>query len=118
MTEELKARSKRFATNIFKHIDNLPRNKGTDVISYQLLKSASSVAANYRSACRSKSHSDFLNKLRIVTEEADETLFWLEFLRDLDYFKESAEHDSLITEARELLAIFAASVKTAAKRKP
>jgi four helix bundle protein len=63
---------------------SLQKSKAVDVISYQLFKSSSSVAANYRAVCRGKSNSDFLNKLKIVDEEADESLFWLEFIKGLE----------------------------------
>lgn len=90
----------------------LDKNKGVDVISYQLLKSSSSVAANYRAVCRGKSGSDFLHKLKIVDEEADESLFWLEFLKDLDVKYDKLELEKLIKEANELVSIFSAAIKT------
>ncbi|MGR3177218.1 MAG: four helix bundle protein [Candidatus Anammoxibacter sp.] len=73
--EELKKRTKTFALRVFKFLMTLEHNKSVDIISYQLLKASSSVAANYRSACRGKSSADFLNKLKVVDEEADESLF-------------------------------------------
>jgi four helix bundle protein len=82
--EELKKRTKLFAIRVFKFINTLPKSKSIDVVTYQILKSSSSVAANYRAVCRGKSGADFLNKLKIVDEEADETLFWLEFIDDLE----------------------------------
>ena len=80
--EELKKRTKSFAIKVFKFLMEIEKNKAVDVITYQLFKSSSSVAANYRAVCRGKSESDFLNKLKIVDEEADESLFWLEFIKD------------------------------------
>lgn len=73
--EELKKRTKVFAIRVFKFVNTLDSGKAVNVISYQLLKASSSVAANYRAACRGKSSADFLNKLKIVDEEADESLF-------------------------------------------
>lgn len=110
--EDLKIRTKSFALRVFKFLMNLEKNKATDVISYQLLKSSSSVAANYRATCRGKSKADFLNKLKIVDEEADESLFWLEFINDLEFKCDKKELNFLIKEADELVAIFSASIRT------
>ena len=76
--EELKITTKSFAVRVFNFIIALERSRVVEVISYQLSKASSSVAANYRAVCRGKSGGDFLNKLKIVDEEANETLFWLE----------------------------------------
>ena len=73
--DQLKKRTKDFSLNVFKFLMSLQKSKAVDVISYQLFKSSSSVAANYRAVCRGKSSSDFLNKLKNVDEEADESLF-------------------------------------------
>jgi len=83
-----------------------------DVISYQLLKASSFVAANYRSTCRGKSDADFLNKLRVVDEEADESLFWLELMDELKIKCDYVELKALMIEANELVSIFSASIKT------
>ncbi|PRZ26104.1 four helix bundle protein [Flavobacterium granuli] len=88
------------------------RNKAVDVVSYQLFKSSSSVAANYRSVCRGKSDADFLNKLKIVDEEADESLFWLEFIKGLEIECDKVRLEKLIQEANELVSIFSAGIKT------
>jgi len=109
---ELIARTKKFAIRVFKLIERIPVTTGTKVISYQLLKSSSSVAANYRAACRAKSKADFLNKLKIVEEESDESLFWLTFIKDLGILIYDMELDALIKEADELVAIFSQSLKT------
>ncbi len=110
--EELKLRTKLFAIHVFKFINTLEKNKSSDVISYQILKSASSVAANYRAACRAKSKPDFLNKLKVVNEEADETLFWLEFIDELEIICSKNNLSGLLKEANELVSIFSASIKT------
>ena len=95
--EELKKRTKLFAVRVFKFSGKLEKTKSADIVSYQLLKSASSTAANYRSACRGKSDADFLNKLKVVDEEADESYFWLEFIRDLELKCNEEELSSLIS---------------------
>lgn len=110
--EELKNRTKQFSLNVFKFLMSLQKNKAVDVISYQLFKSSSSVAANYRAVCRGKSNADFLNKLKVVDEEADETLFWLEFIKGLEIECDNNELDKLIKEADELVAIFSAAIRT------
>ncbi len=92
-------------------VENLPKSKGTEVIAYQLIKSSSSVAANYRAVCRAKSKADFINKLKIVEEESDESLFWLEFIADLEIIHNKLLKD-LIKESNELVSIFAAALKT------
>ncbi len=110
--EELKKRTKLFAIRVFKFINTLPKSQSTDVVTYQILKSASSVAANYRAVCRGKSEADFFNKLKIVDEEADETLFWLEFINDLEIKCDKKELELLMKEADELTAIFSAAIRT------
>ena len=79
-TTELKQRTKLFALRIIKLTMALPKNVVGDVIARQIIKSGTSIGANYRSACRAKSTADFINKIRVVEEEADETLFWLELI--------------------------------------
>ena len=90
----------------------IEKTKAVEVISYQLFKSSSSVAANYRAVCRGKSDSDFLNKLKIVDEEADESLFWLEFIQELEIDCDKNELEKLIKEADELVAIFSSAIRT------
>ena len=109
---DLIERTRKFAIGVFKLLDILPKAKSSDVISYQLLKSASSTAANYRASARAKSRADFANKMKIVLEEADESNFWLTFIKDLELLKENKELDLLIQESSELTAIFTKSVKT------
>jgi len=110
--EELKKRTKTFALKVFNFLMNMEKNKAVDVISYQLFKSSSSVAANYRAVCRGKSNADFLNKLKIVDEEADENLFWLEFINDLELKCDKKEITFLMKEANELVSIFSAAIRT------
>ena len=110
--EELKQRTKDFSIRVFKFLKTLPKGKDVDIISYQLFKSSSSVAANYRATCRSKSSADFLNKLKVVDEEADESLFWLEFIDELGLECDNMELEYLKKEANELVSIFSSAIKT------
>ena len=80
MKRDIQYRTKQFALRIIRLVDALPKNKTSDVIGRQLLRSGTSVGANYRASCRAKSRADFIYKLGIVEEEADESLFWLELL--------------------------------------
>lgn len=109
--EELKTRTKSFALRVFKFINTLESGKATDVISYQLLKS-SSVAANYRAVCRGKSSADFSNKLKVVDEEADESLFWLEFIDESEIECNKIELKYLLKGSNELVSIFSAAIRT------
>ena len=115
--EELKNRSKQFAIRIVKVFRSLPRTEDARIIGKQVLRSGTSVAANYRAVCRARSKAEFIAKIGIVVEEADETLFWLELLVDTRIVTE-ARMRSLMREANELLAIFAASQYTARRRRP
>jgi four helix bundle protein len=109
---ELKNRTKRFALHVIRMCRSLPRNPEGSIIARQLLRSSTSVGANYRSVCRARSSADFVSKLGIVLEEADESLFWLELL-----IESGAAHPDkvapLLKEANELVAIFVASLRTA-----
>ena len=108
---QLQSRTKNFALRVFNMVEKLPKSKGTEVIIYQLIKASTSVAANYRAACRAKSRADFINKLKIVEEESDESLFWLEFIADLNLI-DFKLLENLLKEANELVAIFTAAIKT------
>ena len=110
--EEMKSRTKEFANRVVKLCSALPGNWIAQTLGKQLLRSGTSVGANYRAACRAKSNPDFINKLRIVEEECDESLFWMELLVDNNLIKESRLGD-LMKEANEILAIVVASAKTA-----
>ena len=104
-TDELKTLTKKFALRIIKVSRALPRCPEPRVIGYQLLRSGTSVAANYRAACRGRSRPEFLAKIGIVVEEADETVFWLELLSETDVLRPERTIE-LLKEANELLAIF------------
>jgi four helix bundle protein len=112
--DELKKRTKLFALRIIKMIDSLPKGRTADIIGRQLLRSGTSVGANYRAACRAKSPADFINKMSIVEEEADESMYWMEILIDSNVISEK-QVSSLICEAKEILAITVASINTARK---
>ena len=114
--DELKGRTKQFALRVIRLIEALPRTQTGRVVGNQLLRSATSVAANYRAVCRARSQADFVHKLGIVEEEADESLFWLELVVEANLMPASRV-DDLIREADELTAIFVASRKTAKSRK-
>ena len=112
--EVLKDRSKKFALRIIRVIRSLPPGIEGRTIGHQLLRSGISVAANYRAVCRARSRAEFLAKLSIVIEEADESAFWLELLVDAGLISESKLKD-LKSEANQLVAIFNASRITARK---
>jgi four helix bundle protein len=108
----LKYRSKRFALEIIRLFRSLPKGEDVRVIAKQLLRSGTSVAANYRAVCRARSRAEFIAKIGIVVEEADETVFWLELLVESGMVPEQLIAP-IHKEANELLAIFAASQRTA-----
>ena len=109
---ELKLRTKRFAVDIIRFANTLPRDRSTDVIARQLIKSGTSVGANYRSSCRAKSKRDFISKIGTAEEEADESQFWLEVLVDAGIVKPVAV-TPLLDEADQFVRIFVASINTA-----
>ena len=113
--EELKKRTKEFALRVIRLVEALPQTQTSQVIGNQLLRSATSVAANYRAVCRARSPADFIHKLGIVEEEADESLFWLEIIVETKLMPANRVQE-LLLEADELTAIFVASRKTAKGR--
>ena len=113
--EEMKRRTKQFALRVIRLVESLPRGRTADVIGNQLLRSGTSAGANYRAACRAKSTADFISKMGIVEEEADESLYWMELLIEAEIM-ESVKLESLMKEANELLAITVASINTARRR--
>ena len=112
---EMKNRTKQFALRILKMADALPTNRSGNAIANQIIRSGTSVAANYRALCRAKSRADFINKTSIVEEEADETGFWLELVVDAGLLS-TARVQPLLDEADEITAILVASRKTAIAR--
>jgi four helix bundle protein len=110
--EELRNRSKRFVLRIIHRFRHLPQSPEAQILGKQLLRSGTSVGTNYRAAGRARSKPEFIAKIGIVVEEADETVFWLECLGDSGIVKAERLQD-LLKEANSLLAIFAASQRTA-----
>ena len=110
MIRDLRQRSKRFALDVIRYSRKLPRADEFTIIKRQLIRSATSTAANYRATQRAKSKADFISKLGTVEEEADESLFWLECLAELAT-REHLESNRLSKEADELVSIFVASRK-------
>ena len=113
---DLKKRTKVFALRILKLVDALPKTTAGRALASQIVRSGTSVAANYRAACRARSTSDFIAKMGIVEEETDETLFWLELLEESD-LASAANLISVKKEADELIAITVASIKTARRNR-
>ena len=109
---DLKARTKEFALRVMKLVDALPRTIQGRAIANQIIRSATSVAANYRAACRARSRAEFIAKIGVVEEDADESCFWLELIIDSGLLTEERIRP-LLSEAGELVAIMAASRKSA-----
>lgn len=112
---DLKKRTKAFALRVLKLIDSLPDSRSGRVLAGQLGRSGTSVGANYRAACRSRSTAEMISKLSVVEEEADESAFWLELISDHGLLS-PAKVAALYQEADELTAIMVASRRTLAKR--
>jgi four helix bundle protein len=112
----LQNRTKQFHIDVIKLCEDLPRNAAGFETAKQVIRSAGSVGSNYRATIRAKSKADFIYKIEIVLEEADESMYWLEVIRDAK-MKTGEEIERLIKEANELTAIFAATDKTAKEKK-
>jgi four helix bundle protein len=112
LRRELEQRTKMFAINTARFVGNLPPTQVANTLGKQLLRSATSVGANYRSAARARSKPDFISKISIAEEEADETQYWLEILHELSLVPDSL-FEPLHREAGELTAIFVSSGRTA-----
>ncbi len=116
--EEMVERTRRFALRVIRLVSSLPKTRVADVIGRQLLRSGTSIGANYREASRAATKKHFASILSTALREADETLYWLELLRDAELIRPNLLRD-LIDECNQLVAILASSVKTAAyRRKP
>jgi four helix bundle protein len=109
--QQFRERTKKLGVRIIRMVESLPESRAADVIGRQILPSATSVGANYRAACRAKSAADIINKLKIVEEEADETLYWQELLIEAELVSEARLAD-LMKETDEILAMTVASIKT------
>ncbi len=114
--EEMKTRTKQFALRIIRLVESLPTNLIAQIIGRQLLRSGTSVGANYRAACRGKSTADFIHKLSIVEEEADESIYWMELLIDGRIIKENLLKN-LTDEGNQILSIVIASIKTSKEKR-
>jgi len=113
--EEMKRRTKEFGLRVFRLASALPRNRFSDLLARQLVRCATSVGANYRSACRSRSDGDFLARMGIVEEEADEVLYWMEVIRDARLMA-ARRIGPLEQEGEELLSMVVASIRTVKAR--
>mgnify|MGYP003498120843 FL=1 len=111
-----KTRTKKLAVAIIKEVNKLPRSLASDVIGKQLIRSGTSIGANYRATCRAKSAPDMINKLKIVEEESDETEYWLELLVEAEIDPQE-QIKTIYKETDEILAITVASLKTLRNRK-
>lgn len=114
-TERLKERTRQFAIRIVNLFRSLPRTEEAHVLGRQVLRSGTGVGANYRAVCRARSRSEFIAKLGVVLEEADETVFWLELLIETGIVERS-RLEPLRKEANELTSIFVVSRHTARSR--
>jgi len=112
---ELKKRTKQFSLRVIKLVNALPNNSAGRTIGNQLLRSGTSVGANYRAACRGRSKAEFIAKLGIVEEEADESAFWMELIIESGLMDKS-KVEALLDEANELVAIVVVSIKSAKKK--
>jgi four helix bundle protein len=113
--QQFKDRTKVLALRVIRLVESLPQTQAAGVLGRQLLRSATSVGANYRAACRGKSIADVIAKLSIVEEEADECLYWMELLIDAEIVHES-RLQSLMIECDEILSMTVASIKTLRKK--
>jgi four helix bundle protein len=108
--QELQRRTKRYALEVIRFVDGLPRTRVADIVGRQLLRCSTSVGANYRAACRAKSRADFLAKMKIVEEEADECLYWMEILLESETIKPEAVKQ-LYDEGNQIVAIIVSAIK-------
>jgi four helix bundle protein len=115
--EQLKRRTKKLAVDVIHLCSSLKNVKASDVVTYQLVKSSSSVGANYRAACRARSKKEFYSKICIVVEEADETEYWLEIINDAGLTNKTDELNRLIAESNEITKIMAKAKDTTYKNK-
>ena len=111
-----KARTKKLAVAIIKQMEVLPKSRTADIIARQVIRSGTSIGANYRAASRAKSTADMINKMKIVEEEADETQYWLEVLVEAGIVPKEQIAD-IYKETDEILAMTVASIKTLRNRK-
>jgi len=113
---QLKRRTKNFAKNIIHLSRTLPNNREGRLIGNQVFRSGTSVAANYRAACRGRSKAEFVSKLAIVEEEADETMFWLELIKEMDISNHPSLETLIKESSDEIVAIMVSSIRTTRKK--
>ena len=114
--EDFKLKTKKFSLQIIRFVESLPRNQTAYVLAKQLLRSGTSVGANYRAACRARSTAEFIAKMGIVEEEADESMYWMELLVEAEVIKNvGIKH--LMVEANEIVAMTVASIRTSKRNK-
>lgn len=112
---DLRERTKHFALRVVKLVEALPKGRTAEVIGRQLIRAGTSVGANYRAACRSRSTAEFLSRMAVVEEEADESAYWIELLVEAGIMPE-ARVSELLDEANQLVAIVISSIKTAREK--
>ena len=115
-SEEMKNRTKQFALQVIRLVESLPNTKTANVIGNQLLRSGTSVGANYRAVCRAKSTADFINKLAIVEEEADESIYWIELLVESNQIQQNLV-TNLLDENDQILSIVVSAIKTSKEKR-
>lgn len=114
--DQLQVRTQEFALRVIRVVEALPQGRAAGVIGHQLIRSGTSVGANYRAACRARSTAEFCSKMGIVEEEADESIYWMELLIGAQLIKRLLLAE-LMREANEILAMVVASIKTARSRR-
>lgn len=113
---EMKRRTKEFALRVMRLVESLAESRTSQVLGKPLLRSGTSVGANYRAACRARSTADFISKLAIVEEEADESIYWPELLVESKQIKQNLV-EGLMNEANEILSIVVASIRTSKQKR-
>jgi len=114
--EGMKKRTKKFSVDVILFCDSLKQCKASSVVTYQLVKAATSTGANYRATCRGRSDNEFFSKICIVVEESDESLFWLEVIEDSNLSGDPAEINRLVEEATEIVKIVSKTKDTMYKK--
>lgn len=118
MNEKIfKERTKSLAVSILQLVEEMPKSVAATAIARQIVRSGTSIGANYRAACRAKSAADMVNKLKIVEEESDETAYWLELIAEMNYLPQE-KITPIAQETNEIVAMTVASIKTLRARKP
>ena len=114
--EIMKTRTKKFAVDIIFFCETLKTSKASSIVTYQIVKAATSVGANYRAACKGRSQAEFFSKICIVSEEVDESLYWLEVIEEADLSNDLLELKRLLQEGSEILKILSKTKDTTYKK--